>query len=369
MDGPTGPARLLQPLQLRGVRLPGRIAVAPMCQYMARDGCATAWHAIHIGTFACGGFGLVTMEATAVRADGRITPHCLGLWNDEQERALADVVRRVREVSDTPLGIQIAHAGRKAGTGRPFLGDTRGHIPRERGGWEAVGPSPIAFGALPAPRELATGEPRQLADAFAQTAERAARIGFDYCEVHAAHGYLLSSFLSPLANHRRDNYGGALEARMRFPLEVVERVRAVWPQERPLGVRYGGSDWSDGGWTIEDSMVFGAALAARGVDLLSISTAGNATTQTTPSPGWLVPHAKAVRDAVHRADSNTQTALFAVGELDDPQLAERTIADGAADGVLLGRGALRDPRFPWRAARSLGALPRCPAPYAWAVGT
>lgn len=340
-----------------------------MCQYSAREGVATEWHTTHIGTFACGGFGLVTMEATGVRADGRITPHCLGLWSDEQERAIADLVRRVRAVSDAPLGIQIAHAGRKASTHRPFLGGPRGHIALDAGGWQTVGPSSIGFGALPAPRELTRRELDELAHAFASSAERAARIGFDYCEVHAAHGYLLSSFLSPLSNQRHDAYGGSLEARMRFPLDVVERVRSVWPHDRPLGVRFGGSDWADGGWTIDDAAQFAVELASRGVDLLSVSTAGNAPVQQSPSPGWLVPHARAVRTAVHAADPHTSTAVFAVGELDDPTLAERTITEGSADGILLGRGALRDPRFPWRAARALGALPNCLAPYAWAVGT
>lgn len=340
-----------------------------MCQYAAEDGLAQTWHAIHIGTFACGGFGLVTMEATAVHRDGRITPHCLGLWSDEHEAALAAVIRQVRAVSDAPLGIQIAHAGRKAGTHRPYLGGPRGQVPRDQGGWQAVGASPIAFGSLAPPRELERRELAELSHAFALAATRAARIGFDYCEVHAAHGYLLSSFLSPLANNRRDEYGGALEGRMRLPLEVVEAVRAVWPHDRPLGVRFGGSDWCEGGWSIDEAEVFATELAARGVDLLSVSTGGNSTRHITPSPGWLVPHARQVRDALHRADPRTQAAVFAVGELDDPHLAERTIADGAADGVLLGKGALRDPRFPWRAARALGAIPRCPAPYAWAIGT
>lgn len=365
---PTAPPLLLQPLRLRQVTLPARVAVAPMCQYSADRGFAQPWHAIHIGTFACGGFGLVTMEATAVRPEGRITPHCLGLWSDDHERALAAVLAQVRSVSDTPLGIQIAHAGRKAGTHRPFLGGPRGHVPLDQGGWEALGPSPSAFGSLPPPRELAIDELPSLAQAFAEAARRAMRLGFDYCEIHAAHGYLLSSFLSPLSNHRHDAYGGSLEGRMRFPLEVVEAVRAVWPHDRPLGVRFGGSDWADGGWSIDDAEVFAVELASRGVDVLSVSTGGNAPVAPAPSPGWLVPHARRIRDAVHRADPHTSAVIFAVGELDDPHRAERTLAERAADAILLGRGALRDPRFPWRAARVLGALPRCPPPYAWAVG-
>lgn len=361
--------RCLTPLRLRSITLPSRFVVAPMCQYMADDGVAQPWHEFHVGSFASGGFGLVTMEATAVLPEGRITPQCLGLWSDEHEHALGELVRRVRRISDAPLGIQIAHAGRKASTRRPFLGGERGAVGDDRGGWTTVGPSPIAFGALPAPRALDSGELPALAAVFARAAERAARIGFDYCEVHAAHGYLLSSFLSPLSNARRDGYGGSLEARMRFPLEVVERVRAAWPHDRPLGARFGGSDWADGGWTIDDACRFACELSARGVDILSVSTAGNAPVAPRSSPGWLVPHARAVRQALHRAEPSTQAAVTAVGDLDDPRLAEETISQGAADLVAIARGALRDPRFPWRAARALGAVPHCPPPYAWAVGT
>lgn len=363
---------LLRPITLRGVTLPARIAVAPMCQYMAVDGCVNDWHVIHIGSFASGGFGLVTMEATAVRPEGRITPHCLGLWNDAQEHALARVLHRVRAVSNVPLGIQIAHAGRKASTTRPFLNASggraaRGTIAPDDGGWETVAPSPIAFGDFRAPHELDAAALDELSRAYVESAVRAARLGFEYCEVHMAHGYLLASFLSPLSNRRRDAYGGSLERRMRFPLEVVERVRAAWPHDRPLGVRFGGADPIDGGWTIDDAAAFGVELTARGVDVLSVSTAGNAAVHQPSSPGWLVPHARAVREAIHRTGTTT-TAVFAVGELDDPVLAERTIAEGSADVVLIARGALRDPRFPWRAARALGAVPPCPAPYAWAVG-
>lgn len=375
----TSTPRLLSTLQLRSLSLPCRIVVAPMCQYSADNGMAQPWHAVHIGALACGGFGLVTMEATAVLPEGRITPHCLGLWSDEHEGALADVLRQVRAVAPTPLGIQLAHAGRKASTHRPFLNGPRGAVATSDGGWTSVGASAIPFGtlagseaqhpSLPVPRELAIDELPAIATAFVKAAERAARLGFDCCEVHVAHGYLLSSFLSPLSNQRRDRYGGSLEARMRFPLEVVERVRAAWPQERPLCVRFGGSDWADGGWSIEDACRFAVELAARGADVLSVSTAGNAPVAPRSSPGWLLAHAKAIRDAVHAADPTTRVAVTAVGELDDPHLAERALADGAADLVALARGALRDPRFPWRAARALGVRPRCVPQYAWAVGT
>ncbi len=375
----AAPPRSLTPLTLRSRTLPSRFVVAPMCQYMANDGLPHPWHLVHLGSLACGGFGLVTVEATAVLPEGRITPQCLGLWSDEHERALAELVRRIRAVSDAPLGIQIAHAGRKASTRRPFLGGQRGPVQESEGGWRAVAPSPVPFGSLPrkeptraplpAPRELDAAELPVLAQAFATAAERAARIGFDYCEVHAAHGYLLASFLSPLSNHRRDRYGGPLEARFRFPLEVVERVRAAWPHDRPLGVRFGGSDWAEGGWSIDDASRFARELAARGVDILSVSTAGNAPVEPRSSPGWLLPHAREIRRALHAAEPGTHAAVTAVGELDDPHLAERALADGDADLVAMARGALRDPRFPWRAARTFGLLPRCPAPYAWAVGT
>lgn len=379
----AGAPHLLRPLELRALTLPARIAVAPMCQYMAREGVAGAWHAAHVSTLLCGGFGLVTMEATAVTPEGRITPNCLGLWNDEQEAALSKLVRHLREFTDAPLGIQIAHAGRKASTHAPFVmpelngarakpppanAIPRGSVPPDSGGWRAVGASPIAFGSLPVPIELDESAMEALARAFVRAAERALRIGFDYLEVHAAHGYLLSSFLSPLSNRRSDRFGGSFESRLRFPLEVVERVRAAWPPDRPLGVRFGGSDWAEGGWSIDDAAAFAIELVDRGVDLLSVSTAGNAPTTPASSPGWLVPHARDVRTAIHGARPETRAAIFAVGELDDPALAERTIAEGAADGVLVARGALRDPRFPWRAARALGALPPCMPQYAWAVG-
>ncbi|MBM4113902.1 MAG: oxidoreductase [Phycisphaerae bacterium] len=422
MNEPAGAPLLLAPIQLRSVTLPARLVVAPMCQYMADDGIAQPWHSIHIGTLACGGFGLVTMEATAVLREGRITPHCLGLWSDEHERALAQVLRQVRAVApDTPIGIQLAHAGRKASMHRPFLGGPRGVVAESDGGWQPVGPSPIAFGAStnggaaasavsavgasaasagagsassaaparpahPTPRELSIDELPGIAAAFVRAAERAARLGFDYCEVHAAHGYLLSSFLSPLSNQRQDRYGGDLESRMRFPLEVVERVREAWPQDRPLGVRFGGSDWSDDGWSISDACRFAAELVERGVDNLSVSTAGNAPVAPRSSPAWLAPHAKAIRDSIRdsirdagtsarampRADRNAsecRAVVTAVGELEQPALAERVLADGAADLIAVARGALRDPRLPWRAARELGAAPRRVPPYAWALGS
>lgn len=351
---------LTQPLRIHAITLPARLIVAPMCQYSAVDGCATDWHAVHIGGLACGGFGLVVMEATAVEPRGRITPQCLGIWGGSQEAALAQTVGHIRAVSSTPLGIQIAHAGRKASTYRPFRGEPKGAVPLHAGGWESVGPSSVAFGHLPAPRALEEAELAALRDAFRAAAARAARIGFDYLEVHAAHGYLLASFLSPLSNQRRDRWGGGLEGRMRFPLEVVRAVREEWPRDRVLGVRFGGSDWAEGGWTVEEACEFGRALRAAGVDVLHVSSAGNAPVAPPMSPGWLVPHAAAVRAAAGGP-------VFAVGELQDPRLAEKVLQDGAADAVAVARGALRDPRLGWHAAEALGGRSTFVPQYEWAV--
>jgi 2,4-dienoyl-CoA reductase-like NADH-dependent reductase (Old Yellow Enzyme family) len=360
MNAPT-PALLFQPLTLRSITLANRCVVAPMCQYSAVDGCAQSWHAVHVGMLATGGWGMVIMEATAVEPRGRITPQCLGLWGDAQEAALRGALHTVRDaVPGARLGIQLAHAGRKASTFSPLAG-RKGAVPAAEGGWEALGASPTAFGALPVPHEMSLDEMRSCRDAFVAATRRADRLGFDLVEAHAAHGYLLASFLSPLSNRRGDDYGGSLANRMRFPLETIAAMRAAWPAHKPLCVRYGATDLVDDGWQVADACAFGRALKEIGVDLLHVSIAGNSTAPWKSSPGWLADYAGEVRAA-------TRLPVIAVGELEDPLLAERLLQSGKADAIALARGALREPRWPWIAARALGAKPPCPPQCEWCVG-
>ncbi|MCH2162486.1 MAG: NADH:flavin oxidoreductase/NADH oxidase, partial [Phycisphaerales bacterium] len=355
-------SRLFQPLALRGVELPNRIVVSPMCMYSAIDGCATAWHHVHLGSLACSGCGLVIIEATAVEARGRITPDCLGLWGDSQERALARVLATVREISPTPIAIQLAHAGRKASHRRPWSG--RGHIDAEQGGWQAAGPSSNSYeGNAPPAAAMDKDDLREVRLAFVEATNRAARIGVDALELHSAHGYLLSSFLSPLANERTDEYGGSLANRMRYPLEIFEAMREAWPEEKPLGVRFSGTDWADdrGGWTVQDTETFAAALADRGCDFLDVSSGGNVAAEIESGPGFQVPFAAAAKKA-------SGLPTIAVGELDDPELAEAILQRGEADAIAIARGFIRNPRWPWLAAQKLDGMALYPPQYAWCVG-
>ena len=268
--------RLFEPLALRGVTLPNRVVVSPMCQYSAVDGCAQDWHLMHLGNLAVAGNGLLIVEMTNVTPEGRITPNCMGLYDDACEQALMRVIAFCRANSGSPLGIQLAHAGRKASTRPPWQG--RAALLPDEGGWQPLAPSAVAASDDDLlPRALGSDEIDGLIIAFAQAAQRALHIGFDAIELHAAHGYLLHQFLSPLSNRRDDAYGGSLENRMRLPLAVFDAVRAVWPDDKPLGVRLSATDWLDdeGGQTVEDTVVLARALAARGCDLLDVSSAGN----------------------------------------------------------------------------------------------
>ncbi len=358
---PKKTSHLFTPLPLRSLTLANRAIVAPMCQYSAVDGCAQPWHTVHIGMLATGGWGMTILEATAVEPSARITPDCLGLWGDAQEKALANTLSMVRAaVPGACLGIQLAHAGRKAATYGP-LGSKKGPIAKEHGGWDALAPSAIAFAALPVPHQMSAAQMRECHEAFVGATIRANRLGFDFVEAHAAHGYLLASFLSPLANQRGDAYGGTLENRMRFPLEVIAAMRAAWPPHKPLGVRFGATDLTEDGWQVADACAFGVALKKIGVDILHISLGGNSTAPWKSEPGWLVEYAAEIRRA-------SDCAVIAVGELNDPLLAEKILAQGNADAIAIGRGALREPRWPWKAARALGAVPPCPAQCAWCVG-
>jgi NADPH2 dehydrogenase len=347
---------LFQPIRLRELELANRIVVSPMCQYSAVEGSATDWHFIHLNTLALSGAGLVLVEATAVDPVGRITPPCLGLYSDENERALAGVVDAVRRYSSAALGIQLGHAGRKASSREPWNGGSL--ILPQDGGWQTVAPSAIPQGPdEPPPRALRRDELSGIVEAFARAARRAGRLGFDAIELHGAHGYLMHEFLSPLANQRDDDYGGTLENRMRFPLEVFDAVRAVWPRAKPLGVRLSCTDWIEGGWDIDQTVVLARALAARGCDWIDCSSGGVSLKQKIPlAPGYQVPFAERIR-------REAGIPTFAIGLITDPHHAEEIVSSGKADMVALARGMLYDPRWGWHAAAALGGTVVAPKQY------
>ncbi|AEV15362.1 MAG: NADH:flavin oxidoreductase/NADH oxidase [Thermus sp.] len=342
---------LFSPLTLRGLRLKNRLAMSPMCQYSATaEGQVTDWHLLHYPTRALGGVGLVLVEATAVLPEGRISPLDLGIWSEDHLPGLKELARRIREAGAVP-GIQLAHAGRKAGTTPPWEGG-------KPLGWRVVGPSPLPFAeGYPVPEALDEAGMERVLEAFVQGARRALRAGFQVVELHMAHGYLLSSFLSPLSNGRTDAYGGSLENRMRFPLRVAQAVREALPPELPLLVRVSATDWAEGGWGLPDTLAFAERLKALGVDLLDCSSGGVVPGVRVPAaPGFQVPFADAVRKRVGLATG-------AVGLITEAFQAETLLQAGSADLVLLGRVLLRDPYFPLRAAKALGVPAEVPPQY------
>lgn len=346
---------LFQPLALRGLTLPNRIVISPMCQYSAVDGSATDWHLLHFASMMMSGAGVFIIEATAVEPRGRITPECLGLWNDANEQALGEVLVRARAHSRTPVGIQLNHAGRKAASHRPFVG--KGPLTQDQGAWPVIGPSAVPFAdGWQVPRAMGRADMDEVIESFVKATRRADRLGIDLIELHAAHGYLLSAFLSPLANQRTDDYGGSLENRMRFPLEVFEAVRAAWPGHKPLGVRCNGTDWHAQGWTVEDAVVFARELRQRGCDFMDLSSGGNAYTKVPIGPGYQVPFADAVREG-------SGMVSMAVGLINTPRQAEEIVASGQADLVAIGRAALNNPHWPWQAAEELGSTVEIPWQY------
>jgi 2,4-dienoyl-CoA reductase-like NADH-dependent reductase (Old Yellow Enzyme family) len=347
---------LFSPIALGKLALANRIAIAPMCQYSAHEGEATDWHLIHLGHLALSGAALLFLEATAVEPEGRISPQDLGLWSDATEAALGRTLTSVRRYSAMPIAVQLAHAGRKASSAVPWEGGQL--IPPAHGGWQTVAPSalPHAAGEAP-PQALDRSGLTRVREAFAAAARRAARIGLDGVEVHGAHGYLLHQFLSPLANAREDEYGGSLENRMRFPLEVFDAVRAAFPADKPVGIRISASDWVERGWDLEQSVEFAQALKARGCDFIHVSSGGVSPLQKIPlGPGYQVPFAEAIR-------RETGLPTIGVGLVTDPEHAEAIIAAGHADMVALARGVLYDPRWPWHAAARLGAQVVAPPQY------
>jgi 2,4-dienoyl-CoA reductase-like NADH-dependent reductase (Old Yellow Enzyme family) len=350
------PAMLFTPLSLRDVVLRNRIAVSPMCQYSAVDGLANDWHLVHLGSRAVGGAGLVVFEATAVEARGRISPADLGLWNDAQVEPLARVVRFV-EAQGAVACLQLAHAGRKASTRVPFEPGAPALTP-EQGGWVTVGPSPLPFGdGYQAPEALPEAGLPGLVQAFVSAARRARAAGFRMVEVHAAHGYLLHQFLSPLSNRRTDRYGGGFENRTRLVREVVEAVRREWPEKLPLLVRISATDWMEGGWDVPQSVELGKALRGLGADLIDVSSGGLSPLARIPAgPGYQAGFAERIR-------REAGVATGAVGMIIAPEQADAVLRSGQADLVLLAREMLRDPYFALRASKALGAEGPWPKQY------
>jgi len=348
---------LFTPFRVGAFELANRIVIAPMCQYSAVDGCMTDWHVIHLGHLALSGAALLTIEATAVLPEGRITYADVGLWNDATEAAIAGTLESVRRWSGMPIAIQLAHAGRKASTEVPWKGGKQ--IPSDHpNGWQTVAPSAIPF--LDADRPPLTLDRDGLArvrEGFVGAAQRAARLGIDAVQLHGAHGYLLHEFLSPLSNRRDDEYGGNLENRMRFPLEVFDAVRATFPADRPVTMRVSGTDWADGGWEIEQTIAFAQALEARGCAAIHVSSGGLTPSQKIPiGPSYQVPLARAVKKA-------TRIPVIAVGLITEFDQAEAIVGTGDADLIALARTILYNPRWPWHAAAHFGAHVKAPDQY------
>jgi 2,4-dienoyl-CoA reductase-like NADH-dependent reductase (Old Yellow Enzyme family) len=347
---------LFSPIKLRGLALPNRIMVAPMCQYSAVNGEANDWHFVHIGSLALSGASIFCIEATAVEAIGRITPGCLGLWNDATEAALKPIMASVRKHSKIAVMMQLAHAGRKASSHVPWDGGQL--IPVSEGGWQPEAPSAVPHKeSEPPPRALDAPGLARVRDAFVAAAKRAERLGIDGLELHCAHGYLLHQFLSPISNKRTDQYGGSLQNRMRYPLEVFDAVRAAFPDHKPVGVKVSATDWVDGGWDLAQTKEFAKELKKRGVDWIDASSGGVSPLQKIPlGPGYQVPFAQAIKEA-------TGVNTIAVGLITEAKQAEDIVASGKADMVALARAMLYDPRWGWHAAAELGGHVEAPPQY------
>jgi len=347
---------LFSPIKLRDLALPNRIMVAPMCQYSAENGEANDWHFTHINSLALSGAAMFCIEATHVEAIGRITPGCLGLYDDATEAALKPILVSVRKHSKTAVAIQLAHAGRKASSHKPWDGGQQ--IPVSQGGWQAEGPSAVPHKEGEAP-PLALDAPglARVRDAFVNAARRAERLGIDAIELHSAHGYLLHQFLSPISNKRTDQYGGSLQNRMRYPLEVFDAVRAAFPAEKPVGIKVSATDWVEGGWDLAQTIEYAKELKKRGVDWIDASSGGVSPLQKIPlGPGYQVPFAQAIKEA-------TGVTTMAVGLITEAKQAEDIVVSGKADMVALARAMLYDPRWGWHAAAELGGQVEAPPQY------
>jgi 2,4-dienoyl-CoA reductase-like NADH-dependent reductase (Old Yellow Enzyme family) len=350
-------AKLFTSFNVGGLSLENRIIIAPMCQYSAVDGCMTDWHLIHLGQLATSGAALLTIEATAVEPDGRISYADVGLYSDATEAAMARTLESVRRWSSMPIALQLGHAGRKASTEVPWKGG-RQIGPDDQNGWQTVAPSPVPYAeGQGAPLALSREDLRRLCNSFADAARRAARLGLDAVQVHGAHGYLLHEFLSPLSNRRTDEYGGSLANRMRFPLEVFEAVRAAFPEQRPVTMRVSATDWVEGGWDVEQTIAFAKELEARGCNGIHVSSGGLSPAQQIPvGPGYQVPLARAIKAAV-------KMPVVAVGLITEFEQAEAVLQNEDADFVAIARGALYNPRWPWHAAAHFCASVRAPEQY------
>ena len=349
-------SHLFSPLKLAGLTLPNRIVVSPMCQYAATDGVPSDWHMVHLGQYGLSGPGTIIVEATGVEPEGRITPGCVGLYDDACEEAFARIIAFIKSVGESKVGIQLSHAGRKASTSAPWNG---GGFLEGEGAWITDAPSNVPYlSGWPEPRAMDDAALARVRDAFVDAARRADRAGFDLIELHAAHGYLLHQFLSPITNQRTDRYGGSLKNRMRYPLEVFEAVRAAFPADKPIIVRFSAIDWIEGGWDMEGSLAFSKALKEAGCDALDVTSGGlDQRQKITTGPGYQVGFAHTIRQAV-------DMPVMAVGQITEPKQAETILATGQADLVALARGMLWDPRWAWKAAVELGAEIALPAAYA-----
>lgn len=349
-------SQLFSPVRIGKLELENRIVIAPMCQYSADNGKATAWHRIHLGQLAFSGAGLLIIEASAVEPAGRITPADMGLWNDETEAALHAVLKDIRQYSSIPIGIQLGHAGRKASSAAPWLGGQQ--LARDAGGWDTVAPSALAYGEDERPPlELTREQMKRIRQAFVDSVRRAERMDIKLIEMHAAHGYLLHQFLSPLSNRRTDEYGGSLENRLRFPLEVFQAIREAVSQDIAVGVRLSATDWVDGGWDNAQSIIFSQKLEALGCDYIHVSSGGLSPHQAIQvGPGYQLPFAHEIRERVN-------IPVIGVGLVTEPQQAEDALSHGDADLIAIARAALYNPHWPWQAAAALGAHVSVPPQY------
>jgi len=348
-------SKLLSPIKIRNLELKNRLAVSPMCQYSAKDGIPNDWHLVHLGSRAVGGAALVITEATAVSSEGRISPADTGIWSDEHAKAFKRIAIFIKDHGAIP-GIQLAHAGRKGSTKIPWEGD--GEVPLNNGGWQPVAPSTIKFADnYPSPKEMTLADVKMVMGQFEEAAQRSLDAGFQVAEIHMAHGYLLHQFLSPLSNHRKDEYGGQLKNRIKFPLEVATAVRETWPSDLPVFVRISATDWVDGGWDLAQSIELSRELKKIGIDLIDCSSGGIVPTAKVPvAPGYQVKFAEEIR---RHADIMTG----AIGMITDAIHAENILATGQADVIIMAREFLRDPYFPLHAAKVLGDDPEYPVQY------
>ena len=346
--------KLFEPIQLGGISLPNRVAIAPMCQYSADDGCMSDWHLAHLGSMACTGAGLFVIEKTNVTREGRITHGCTGLYNDHNEAAMARAVQIYRGITKNPIGVQIGHAGRKASAAVPWQGGKA--LGPDESPWQTVAPSAIPFGdGWHTPHEMSKEELRKLLEAYVSATLRAKRMGFDLVELHSAHGYLLHQFLSPLSNQRKDEYG---KDRMKFPLEVARAVRDVWPRDRALGIRINATDWVEGGWQPDDAVVYARELQKIGMDFICVSSGATVPYAKMPiAPGYQVAFAEKIKKEVG-------IKVRAVGLIVDPDHAEEILASGKADMIAIARAILDNPRWVWHAADRFGVKIDYPPQYA-----